>query len=332
MKFFFFFLDGVGLGEDDTDRNPFARAKMPYLQNLLEGYKLVADGLLFSGKVNEMSISDQRYATFENVEIPSPKRFENDRCALLALDACMGVKGMPQSATGQATILTGENMPAMLGLHQGPKPNAKLILSLRKANLIKTLLNAGLDVALLNAFPPVYFDNVKSGQHKQGVIAFAVSSAGVSLKTVSDLVDEKAISADFTGRGWREQLDFPSVPQLDPFEAGQRLGTLAQKYDFSIFEYWMSDYIGHRCNMNTACATLEEIDQVLGGLLDVWDDEDGIILISSDHGNLEDLNTRHHTYNYVPALVIGAPHLSLPFSVMLHNLSDIAPAVIQFLT
>ena len=43
--------------------------------------------------------------------------------SLLALDAGLGVEGLPQSATGQAVLLTGVNIPAELGYHYGPKPN-----------------------------------------------------------------------------------------------------------------------------------------------------------------------------------------------------------------
>ncbi len=30
MKILFLFLDGIGLGENEPEKNPFARAKMPY--------------------------------------------------------------------------------------------------------------------------------------------------------------------------------------------------------------------------------------------------------------------------------------------------------------
>ena len=124
-------------------------------------------------------------------------------------------------------------------------------------------------------------------------------------------------------------MGFPDIPRLEPSEAGERLGMLAQEYDFSFFEFWLSDYVGHRRNMSSACTLLDTFDKVLGGLLDVWDNEQGLILITSDHGNLEDLSPRRNTSNLVAALVIGAPDLRLPFAATLHDLTDVTPAILR---
>jgi hypothetical protein len=94
-RLLFLFLDGVGLGTDNPMINPFAGAAMPNLRSLLGGQPLVA----------------------------SAAPIESPRATLLPLDACLGVPGAPQSATGQATLLTGRNVPAELGYHYGPKPN-----------------------------------------------------------------------------------------------------------------------------------------------------------------------------------------------------------------
>ena len=111
------------------------------------------------------------------------------------------------------------------------------------------------------------------------------------------------IAADFTGEGWRTHLDFTDSPVMESYEAGQHLAELAARYDFSFFEYWPSDYAGHRQDKDGALKLLESFDSVLGGLLDVWDDEAGLVLVTSDHGNMEDMSTRRHTLNPVPALV-----------------------------
>jgi bisphosphoglycerate-independent phosphoglycerate mutase (AlkP superfamily) len=84
--------------------------------------------------------------------------------------------------------------------------------------------------------------------------------------------------------------------------------------------------------MDAAIALLDEFDQVLGGLLSAWDRETGLILLTSDHGNMEDLSTRRHTDNPVPALLIGAPELRREFTNNLHDLTDVSPAIMRFLT
>ena len=83
-------------------------------------------------------------------------------------------------------------------------------------------------------------------------------------------------------------------------------------FDFTLFEYWLTDYAGHEQDMQAACDLLVTFDQVLGGLLDAWDDNSGLILVTSDHGNLEDLATHRHTSNPVPALLVGATSVTPP--------------------
>jgi hypothetical protein len=304
MKLLFLFLDGVGLGQNDPEHNPFARANMPALQDLLDGGCMLQDS--------------------------TP--LESRRATLLALDACLGVPGLPQSATGQAVLLTGQNIPALLGYHYGPKPNPPVAQFLANGNLFSRLSDAGRRVAFLNAFPPGYFDGIHSGRRLYAAIAQAAVNAGLPLGTLDDLRLSRALSADFTAQGWRERLGLPDTPVLAPFEAGGRLARLASAQDFSLFEYWLSDYAGHSQDMDAACRLLETFDQVLAGLLSGWDDASGLILITSDHGNLEDLSTRRHTLNPVPALVIGAPQLRRRFTTRLHDLTDVAPAIVDFLT
>jgi phosphopentomutase len=65
----------------------------------------------------------------------------------------------------------------------------------------------------------------------------------------------------------------------------------------------------------------------LGGLLDAWDDANGLIIITADHGNLEDLSHTHHTRNRVPTWIIGADRHALAEG--LSDLSHFAPAILR---
>lgn len=300
-KVLFIFLDGIGLGPDDPETNPLARAEMPYLQALLGGRKLT--------------------------EFAQP--YESDIISLLALDASLGVDGLPQSATGQAVLMTGINIPAELGYHYGPKPNPEVAGYLNNGNTLFSWLHAeGKEAALLNAFPPGYFIGIESGKRLYSSIPLAITSAGYPLFTQEDFFAGRALSADFTGHGWRTMLKIAEAPTTSPREAGEKLAELARKYDFSLFEYWASDYAGHKQNMDWAIEQLETLDGVLDGLVKNWNMDEGLILITSDHGNMEDLSTRRHTDANVPGLVIGAKHKT--FAEGLTDLTGIAPRVRDF--
>jgi 2,3-bisphosphoglycerate-independent phosphoglycerate mutase len=303
LRFLFIFLDGIGLGRDDPLINPFSKASLPCLDQLLEGRRLVVDYSPSSG----------------------------ERYSLVSLDATLGVEGMPQSATGQAVLLTGRNIPLEIGYHYGPKPNQEIASIITNGNLFSRLIASGKRASFLNAYPDRFFDAIHSRRRILSSIPLAVTSAGIPLRNSSDLYYGMALSADFTGKSWREHLGMADAPILSPFESGRRLARLAQHYDFSFFEYWMSDYAGHAQEMPWACEIIEELDGVLCGLLSSWKDEEGIIFLTSDHGNLEDLSTHRHTFNPVPGLVVGDPELRNKFISTLHSITDVTPAILNFL-
>lgn len=303
-RILFLFLDGVGLGSDNLRINPFARAKMPLLRSLLGGKPLVTGTAPFHGAIS----------------------------TLLALDACLGVPGLPQSATGQATLLSGQNIPQIIGYHYGPKPDSEIAAFLNNGNLFSSLKSMGLRAALLNAYPAQYFEAIASGRRIYSAIPLALTNAGMQLKTDLDLNAGRALAADFTAQGWRDHLGLMDTPVLEAHQAGEKLANLSSQYDFSLFEYWLSDYAGHRQDMNQAISLLEQFDQVLSGLINAWDGTIDLILITSDHGNMEDLSTRRHTLNPVPALLIGPPDIRNRFAENLVSIVGIAPAILGLMS
>jgi bisphosphoglycerate-independent phosphoglycerate mutase (AlkP superfamily) len=126
-------------------------------------------------------------------------------------------------------------------------------------------------------------------------------------------------------------LNLPGTPVITPREAGERLAHLGSSYDLAFFEYWLSDYAGHNQDIQAAEQLLNTFDKVLGGLLNAWDDQKGLILITSDHGNMEDLSTRRHTANPVPALLVGEAGLRHAFSSGLKDLTGITPAIMKII-
>ena len=303
MKLLFIFIDGIGLGEDNPEINPFVRAEMPYLQSLLGGQKM----------------------------IKSAAPYESDQVTLLPIDAGLGVKGLPQSATGQAVLLTGINIPAEIGYHYGPKPNSEVAQYLDGATIFSKTIKAGKKTALLNAYPPRYFHGIDSGKRLYSSVPLALTNAGLTLFTDEDYYAGNALSADFTGAGWHSFLGFADAPLFEPETAGVKLAELAQQYDFSFFEYWASDYAGHKQDMSSAVQQLETFDGVLKGLLANWHNKNNLILLTSDHGNMEDLSTRKHTAAHVPLLLFGDLNNRREFQKDIRDLTGIAPAINSFL-
>jgi hypothetical protein len=238
---------------------------------------------------------------------------------------------LPQSATGQAVLLTGTNIPAELGYHYGPKPNPEVAQYLNGHTLFSKTVKAGKKAALLNAYPPRYFDGIDSGKRLYSSIPLALTNAGLPLFTHEDYFAGRALSADFIGDGWREFLGYPDAPLYDPHTAGVNLGKLALQYHFSFFEYWASDYAGHKQDMPWAVKQLETFDGVMKGLLETWRDEDGLILLTSDHGNMEDLSTRKHTAAHVPLMLFGDKQTRSEFQKDIRDLTGIAPAIADLL-
>ncbi len=175
---------------------------------------------------------------------------------------------MPQSATGQAVLLTGINIPAELDYHYGPKPNPEVAQYLDGKTIFAKTVKAGKKTALLNAYPSRYFEGIDSGKRLYSSIPLALTNAGLPLFTQDDYYAGRALSADFTGKGWREFMKLSDAPLFEPEEAGKKLAELAKQYDFSFFEYWASDYAGHKQDMDSAVRQLERFDGVLKGLLE----------------------------------------------------------------
>ena len=298
MRVLFIFLDGIGLSENNKEFNPFANAKMPNLNALLDGGSLFKESAPYVG----------------------------ERATLLAVDPRVGVEGLPQSATGQAMLLTGVNVSKEIGYHYGPKPNPEVAAYVKNGNLFSQFEEAGRKSALLNAYPPRYFDGIDSGKRIYSSIPMAVTSAGLYLFKDDAMFSGTAMSADFTGEGWRAMLGFPDAPMMTPHEAGKKLVSLAMEYDFSLFEYWASDYAGHKQDMEWAINLMETFDGVLGGLLEAMSDE-LLVLVTSDHGNMEDMSTRRHTDADIPALVIGEKNARDEFTRGMKEITDIAPAI-----
>jgi bisphosphoglycerate-independent phosphoglycerate mutase (AlkP superfamily) len=63
--------------------------------------------------------------------------------------------------------------------------------------------------------------------------------------------------------------------------------------------------------------------------MEAWRDGPDLVVVTSDHGNLEDLSDRGHTLNPVPALLIGPPDLRAAVAPRLHRLTDFHDVILD---
>jgi 2,3-bisphosphoglycerate-independent phosphoglycerate mutase len=293
------FLDGVGLGDDDPTFNPLAQADAPAMLRLLDGRRLVRAN---SG-------------------------FGSAQASLVALDAQLGVPGLPQSGTGQTTLLTGINAAALLGQHDGPYPNRQLRDLLANGNLFRHLLTSGHAVAFANAYTDHFLSRIPRGTQRLSANARAALLAGLKLRGPDDLRNGRAVSSLLTNDYFRQQGY--DVPDVSPEMAGVHLGHLASDHTLTYFEFWFTDVAGHRRNRELALHILIQLDRFIAGALSALDLSRCLVLVVSDHGNFEDLRTARHTQNPALALAVGACHNAL--ASRLADLTDVTPTLLAAL-
>ena len=277
MPLLVLFLDGVGLGPADPATNPFARTPTPTLGDLLGG------PLVFRGVVDRPGGVDCRGVL------------------LVPTDATLGVPGLPQSATGQTALLCGVNAPAIAGRHVTAFPTQELRDLLARQSFFARARAAGARVALANAYSPEYFDAIASRRLRMAAVSYAAQAAGVRLRTLDDLIEGRAVFHDLTNgrlRQWGHDL-----PEVTPRESGRRLAGIASEEDLTFFEFFLTDLAAHGRVPLTSDAVVAMVDELLAGILDAQ--ANFTVLITSDHGNIEDDRTSGHTTNPVPTLAIG---------------------------
>ena len=294
------FWDGVGYGKEDPEVNPFFSAHLPVFGNLFDGI------------------------------LPSLRRrtLHSSSASMVPVNTTLGVAGLPQSGTGQTAIFTGVNAPKLIGKHFGPHPFSTLIPVIKEENVFIKLRRQHRSAFFVNAFPKRYFDFINSPRGKTPVVALSYLSSGGILNQLDDIAEGKALSADLTNEGLNSFG--AQLPVISPAEAGRRFVKIARGYDFTLFEYFLTDKAGHSQKMKSATDMLERIDGFLSGILASFDFEKDVLIFISDHGNIEDLSTKSHTRNPVPLIVVGAQRSF--FTERVKKLTDITPVMVSFMS
>lgn len=286
-----FFIDGLGIGEAGQD-NP-----LYLVENIepLDNFKPIGKQIIFDG-------------------------------ILVPTDPRLGVEGRPQSASGQTTILTGVNAPQFLGYHKQGFPNEKLRGVINENSLFLRLRQRNIDeIVFANAYTPQFFTEK---QRWKSATTVAVEAAGMQFRKLPDLFGKKALFHDFTNRTLRERgID---APIFSPAQAAEILAELSENYRFTLYEHFLTDKIGHDQNFEWAKTHLPQLAEFIRETLRRIDLENTTLILTSDHGNIEDLSVRNHTLNDVPTIVWGRNKVEI--ATQIKDLTDITPAIIKVLS
>lgn len=303
MNIIFVFIDGVGLGNGHPS-NPFACTKTPGLNSILEGMPLYASSTGYSGP----------------------------HASLLGLDCSLGVEGFPQSATGQASLFTGENAAALLGSHMNGFPDERLRELLAAKGLFRRLKESGYKASFVNAYRPEFFEMLQEGLpgNYYSCSTLITYYGGLQFKDLDCLRRGKAVYMDITNE--LLYIQGYDVTMIDPETGADNLVKLSNGFHFCMFEYFLSDLVGHSASMADAQDEVIKLDRFIGRLYEKVNFEDTFIIITSDHGNMEDLTTKEHTLNQVPALLIGGREVRSSIETGLKDITDLLPAIFKVLT
>src|SRR6185369_3715113 len=99
--------------------------------------------------------------------------------------------------------------------------------------------------------------------------------------------------------------------------------------DFTLYEHFITERSGHAQRADLAHDHLLELSRCVRTVLDDADLSRQTVILTSDHGNLEDLSTSSHTVNPVATLAFG-PARDLIVS-RVRSLTHITPAIVDAL-
>jgi len=234
----------------------------------------------------------------------------------IPLDAALGVPGLPQSATGQAALLTGLNAPKLMRRHIEGFPPPRLKELVQGNNIFSKLLAAGKTCTFANAY---WLDDVAHiPPRRASVTTVATLAAFGGVRGKADLRANCAVYQDLTREKLRERgYDGPSIT---PEAAAEHLIGIANGHDFTLFEFFETDHAGHSGDSARIFCTLEKLDRFFSGL---WKFP-GLLIATSDHGNIEDSTARSHTANPVPLFASRPEHFQ-----GLERIDQLTPAILR---
>lgn len=299
MRVLLVFIDGLGLGEDNPEKNPLSRF----------------------------------HSSFFNTDMPPAvgqlicREWQGQRYFLIPTDATLDVPGLPQSATGQTAIFTGVNAAKAVGRHVQAFPGPQLIKIITEQGIVTQLRQKGFQATSANMYTSNYLELVAQRKRRHSVTTQVILTGGLSLRSLPEMLCGQALSQDLTNE-MLPQFGVQGTPVISPATAAARLIRIASEQHFTMFEYFQTDFCGHARDWTRAEQIAGLLEDFIGALFSLAA-EDMLILVTSDHGNFEDFSVKTHTLNPVPTLAFGSQ--AEEAGRLIRSLTDIAPAIVSLL-
>ncbi len=239
------------------------------------------------------------------------------------IDACLGVEGLPQSATGQATMFTGVNCARAMGRHCEGFPGPSLRKIIEENNLFLQLKKRGKRIKFADAYLIESPEELASRRYKSVTTVMALTTPEV-ITTAEDLAEDRALMQDLTRETIQDR--YPDIRVIAPQRAAEHLFALARENDFTLYEFFQTDVSGHSMDYARACAVLRTYDKFLSSLIRFTEAAGITIVMTADHGNIESMDDRGHTRNPVPFVVFGPRERELREKV--ESLEDVTSSVL----
>ena len=147
------------------------------------------------------------------------------------IDACLGVPGLPQSATGQTTLFTGVNAPKCMGRHVEGFPGPSLRTLITDDNLLLALTRKTRRVRFANGYLAESVEEIRARRFKS-VTTVAALTCPETFCLREDLLANQAVFHDIT-RATMRQRGYTG-PLVTPQEAAEHLLQIALAHDFTV--------------------------------------------------------------------------------------------------
>ncbi len=133
---------------------------------------------------------------------------------------------------------------------------------------------------------------------------------------------------------------YDQAPEMSAYEiANEMISRISQDtYDVIIANICNGDMVGHTGNLEAAVKACEIVDEVIGKIATAIMARGGVLLITADHGNVEEMinnetgemDTEHSAYP-VPLMIIGKEYMNQPMMLPTGILADIAPTMLKIM-